>query len=71
MLLACGAYALATVCQLLLDESLTQPSFKLALRGASLLGATVLYAMVSGVMGKVGSYAAGKEKGVCAASALE
>ena len=71
MLLACGAYALATVCQLLLDESLTQPSFKLALRGASLLGATVLYAMVSGVVGELGSYAAGKGREGRAVGALK
>ena len=47
MLLACLTYTASTCCQLLLDERMTAPTAKLALRGAALLGAVLCFAMVS------------------------
>jgi hypothetical protein len=46
MLLACAAYAILTLSQLKLDQCQITPATKLALKGASLIGAIVLFAMV-------------------------
>jgi hypothetical protein len=51
MVMAMAAYTVAQLSQLKLDEKLTLPSSKLAARGASSIGAVVLYAVVSGERG--------------------
>jgi hypothetical protein len=45
MLMACLAYALMVGCQLLLDQKAIKPEVQLGLKGASLLGAIVIFAV--------------------------
>ncbi|GAX86042.1 hypothetical protein CEUSTIGMA_g13457.t1 [Chlamydomonas eustigma] len=45
MLMACLAYALQLGCQLLLDQKAIKPEMQLGLKGASLLGAVIMFAL--------------------------
>jgi hypothetical protein len=46
MLMACLSYTATTCCQLLIDEKMPSSEAKLGLKGASLIGAVILFAMV-------------------------